>query len=343
MENKIPMLLTLDYKTFLNVPRLYSYPNLHFYIIIGGRGIGKTTGLSAQVISNYNKRGKEFVYVRRYMEEIRKTKELFTPVAKGVTTRGIAKGAYEYIYNKKRIGYCIALTAQNTIKSGLNFTNVDTMIFDECILPRGGLARYLNDEITLFLELVSTVFRARKDYKVFLLGNNADIFNPYWEYFNIPNFKDIYIDKSRCLYCEKAKNSPQLLEIEEETPLYKLTQGTTYWDYHYNNEILSSGRTPNVIPKPMKLTLICRLVLNVYTLNIYRYKVDNIYVELKEKKIKDSYTYVITENNNANQFFVNLYRKSDAKKFIDAMYYDGGDYYDSQKAFALLTTFMEMI
>ena len=342
-SNLIPVILKPDYKTFYNIPKIYSYDNLNFFIVIGGRGIGKTTGLSYQVISNYNKRGSEFVYVRRYIQEIKKTKELFNSIAKGITTRGRANGAYEYIFKKKRIGYCIALTSQSTVKSGLDFTKVDTMIFDECILPRGGAYRYLGNEIEMFLELVSTVFRARKGYKVFLLGNNADIFNPYWDYFKIPTFNDIYIDKERHLYCEKAKNSAQLLELEKETPLYKLTQGTQYWEYHYNNEVLVHGRMPRIVPKPMKMSLLCRIVLNEYTLNIYRVKLTNIYVEARNKVIKDKYSYVIIENGVVNQYYAGIYKKSDIRAFILAMFYDGGDSYESPLAYGLLSTFVELI
>lgn len=343
MSAKIELLIKPDYRTFFNVPRLYSYPEIHVYTVIGGRGIGKTTGLSVQVINNFNKRGEEFVYVRRYITELKKAKGLFDPIAKDVKVKGISHGAYEFTHSKRRIGYGLALTAQQTFKSGMDFSRVTTFIFDECILPRGGAYRYLENEIEMVLELISTIFRARKNYKIFFLGNNADIFNPYWEYFKIPNFQKNYIDKARGLYCEKAKNSAKLLQIEQETPLYKLTLGTNYWEYHYNNEVLFSGKKAKVIPKPMKATLLCRIILNEYTLNIYRYKYDNIYVESRTKVIKDEYAYTIIENSEPNQYYVKVFRNSDVRKFIDSMFYNDGDAYDSEKTYALMSTFMDLL
>ena len=340
---KIPLVISPDYTTFFAVPRMYSYKGVNVYIIIGGRGIGKTTGFGVQCICNYNKRGEEFAYMRRYITELKKTKGLFDPIAKGVTVKGLSHGAYQFMANKKRIGYGLALTAQQTFKSGMDFSKVTTLIFDECILPRGGAYRYLENEIEMVLELISTVFRTRKNYKVFLLGNNADIFNPYWEYFNIPNFEKNYIDKERGLYCEKAKNSAKLLEIEMDTPLYKLTKGTAYWDYHYNNEVLTKNKHVRIIPKPMKCTLLCRSVLNGFTLNIYRHKLDRIYIEYRDKIIKDEYSYMIMEDGVLNIYYGNLYKKSDAKKFIDAMYYGDGDDYDSQKSKALMDVLMDTL
>lgn len=344
MSNQIPTILKPDYSVFYNVPRLYSYSDLSFFIIIGGRGIGKTTGIAFQLLSDYVKRGYQFVYVRRYIQELPKAEDLFSKIAPSIKiVKGKGRGIYMYTYNKKVIGFAVALTIHTTLKSGINFDRVQTMVYDEAILERGSPYRYLGNEMHAYHELISTIFRHRKGYRVFVLGNNADIFNPYWEYYNIPTFEGIYIDKSRALYCEKAKNSAKLMEIEQETPLYKLTKGTEYWDYHYNNEVLASGRSPNIIPKPVKLKLLCRILLNTYTLNIYRYKLDNIYVELKDKPIKDVYTYIIMENNAPNIYYGNLYKKSDVRRYIEAMFYDNGDYYDSQKTFALMSTFMELI
>ena len=93
------------------------------------------------------------------------------------------------------------------------------MIFDEAILPRGGSYRYLDNEIEMLFELISTVFRDRTDYRIFILGNNADIFNPYFDYFSIPPFERSYIDVDRGLYCELAKDMPKAIECKSYMPV----------------------------------------------------------------------------------------------------------------------------
>ena len=223
-----------DYEKYVNVNRWYSYNGLNIFIIVGGRGIGKTTGLGIHVLQDFLNKGEEFVYVRRYIKELQKAKGFLAPIGNPEPkVIGLSTGAYMWTHNKTRLGYGLALSSQQSFKSGFDFRNVTTLIYDEAILRRGGMYRYLDNEVEMLFELMSTIFRDRKNYRVFILGNNADVFNPYWEYFKIPNFERNYIDKDRGLYCEKASNSPVLLEAEKDTPLYKLTQGTSYFKYHY--------------------------------------------------------------------------------------------------------------
>ena len=67
-------LLTLNFEEYYNPHRLNSYQDCWLYLLIGGRGIGKTTGLSSVLLDSFFKRNEEFVYVRRYKEEIKKAK-----------------------------------------------------------------------------------------------------------------------------------------------------------------------------------------------------------------------------------------------------------------------------
>ena len=341
-ETKIELKIKPDYKKYVNVNRWFSYP-CAFYLIIGGRGIGKTTGLNIWNIGDFIKNGNEFLYVRRYITELKKTKTMFDPIINNsVTVQGLSHGLFEWRVGKTRIGYGGALTAQQTFKSGVDFSKVTTLVYDEAILPRGGSYRYLENEIEMLFELISTVFRDRVGYRVFILGNNADIFNPFFDYFKIPKFDKQYIDVERGLYCELAKNSAVLLEAEQQTPLYKLTKGTQYWEYHYNNKVLTVENT-RIGPKPMNSQLICRLIINEYTLNIYRYKISEMFVELRNKKIKDSYSFVILENDEANRHYIKEYREADLSKFIRMAYFTGNALFENDKADALFKIFLESV
>lgn len=338
--DEIVLKIKPNFTKYVNVNRWFSYDGVSFFLIIGGRGIGKTTGLNIWDIGDFKKNGNEFLYVRRFINELKKTKTMFDPLVNKVQVRGLSHGLMQWEINKARLGYGAALTAQQTFKSGVDFSKVHTMIYDEAILPRGGSYRYLDNEIEMFFELVSTVFRDRTDYRVFILGNNADIFNPYFDYFNIPSFERSYIDVDRGLYCELAKNSVQLLEAEKQTPLYKLTKGTQYFDYHYNNKVLTMQET-RIAPKPLNVQLICRIIVNDFTLNIYRHKLAEMYVELRDRVIADNYSFIIYENQKPNYHYIKELKSSDLFNFIHTTFYTGGAIFENDKASAIFNIFIE--
>lgn len=326
-------------RTYLNTNRFYSDPMVWLFMLTGGRGIGKTTNIVADCIDDYKKRGNEFVYVRRYKTEIVKCKELLQPIVTDTDIKGIGNGIFQYQCKKVRIGYGCALSLQASFKSGIDFSKVHTIVFDEAILMPGG--RYLPNEATVFLELLSTIVRTRTDYRVFILGNNADLFNPYYEYFNIPRFDNRYVDRERGICCEMLTHRPSLLEREKQTPLYRLTKDTEYGNYHYNNEVLITEKGTLGL-KPKNAEMMFRIVYNDYTLNIYRTGIIGMYVELREKAIKDSRTYVIMEDNKPNYLYMKMFRESDDKFFLSNCFYDGIVVYNDRKAVSILNLFMDL-
>lgn len=331
-----------DFKKYVNVNRWFSYDYLHFFLIIGGRGIGKTTGLNIHNVKDFIRNGDEFVYCRRYITELKKAKSMLPALVNNCKCVGLGHGLLQWEVNKTRIGYGVALTAQQTLKSGVDFSRVHTLVYDECILPNGGSYRYLANEIEMLFELISTIFRDRTDYNIFLIGNNADMFNPYFAYFNIPRFERNYIDKERGIYCELCQNSAELAEAEKKTPLYKLTQGTSYGEYHYNNKVLTSVEG-KIGLKPLNAKLECRVVYNNVTMNVYRANFHDMFVELRDKVIKDRDAYVIMENGKPNYLYIDLLRKSDMYKIIQICYYNNYVTYDSERTAAVFSMFMEEI
>lgn len=340
----LQLLIKPDYEKYVNVNRWFSYDNISTFIIVGGRGIGKTTGLGIHVLQDFISKGDEFVYVRRYIKELTKAKGFLAPIGTPEPkVIGLSTGAYMWTHNKERIGYGLALSSQQSFKSGFDFRKVKTLIFDEAILKRGGMYRYLDNEIEMLFELISTIFRDRTGYRIFILGNNADVFNPYWEYFKIPNFDRNFIDKERGLYCEKASNSPVLLEAEKKTPLYKLTQGTSYFKYHYENELLGQKNHIRIAPKPLKAVLLVRFVVNGYTLNIYRVKQEELFLEIREKVIKDDKSFTILDDMELNYYHVRELRKTDLFNFISHMFYLDGIVYENELAYAIMANVMDLL
>ena len=315
----VPITLQVDFQTYWNPCRYFGLP-YNIFVIIGGRGIGKTTGMEYMSLKQWNKKQAEFVILRRYKTELTKIKTAFDSMADGIITQGLGKGAFEYRFNGHRIGYGLTLAMQSSYKSGMDFSKVNTLIYDESILKPNGNLRYLKDEMTELFELISTIFRDRTDYRVFILGNNLDIFNPYFEYFNVPKFNGIWTDDERGLYCELTKDKEAFVKKQQETQLAKLTKGTSYYDYHYKNEVLVP-EVSNIGVKGVDDKFIFRLVYNSKTINFYFHGEHQLFAELRDKAIVDDYSIVLMSNNKPNYYFIRNFKQSDLGNLVKMKHY----------------------
>lgn len=210
-----------------------SYNNfLHF--IIGARGCGKTYGFKYWAIKDFLKTGKQFIYVRRYKDEMRqkqKTK-FFDDIKSAFPEHTFAYKNECYMIDGKEAGYPIILSTQKVQKS-IPYPNVNKICFDEFIIDKG-VYHYIPDEVTNFLELCSTVIRTRNDVRIFMLSNALTIINPYFTYFNIEIPKNKNIISRDDIYVEMVHN-PDFVETMENTRFGKLIKNTEYGDYAIGN------------------------------------------------------------------------------------------------------------
>lgn len=347
LKSKEILLVNNNNDTYYSVCKCDSY-NLFLNMIIGGRGIGKTTSLLIKACTRAINFGKQFIYLRRYKPELKEfatKRTLDTIVKNGVLYKSDGTGGYIFMYDKHIIGYGITLSTARSYKS-VAFPDVENIIYDEFTLPRGHTYHYLKDEVEEFLNFISTVFRTRTNGKVYMAGNNEDLFNPYFAYFNVPSFNKIYIDRDRQLYCELAKNSPKLIEMEKKTSLYALTNGTNFGNFHYNNDILIASKI-NVIQKPSYPRLYCRIKMNENLINVYMYNDSlgnlELYCECKDKNIPDDdITYIITNNGKPNYYYIDIFKKR-IKPFMYKMFYNGKISYNDKKCGQYISWLMEQI
>lgn len=335
---KLPLKLKQD-GIHYSPNKCYSY-NKFFNIILGARGVGKTTGYLIKALQNYNKDGSQFIYLRRYKPELSEfiSVGLLDTIADGIAYIGGGKTSLKMIYQdpstgeKDTIGYGMPLSAAVREKS-VQLPRVSTIIFDEAFLIRGANYRYLKDEVPALLNFVSTVFRTRDNGKVILLGNNDDLFNPYFEYFNLPLIDDIYVDNDRGIYVEYTKPSPKLLEMEKKTGLYALTQNTNFGRYHYQNELFST-KSGTIIDKPANATLYIKAVLDKRTLMIYKFYIKNelhFWCNSVEKMSDDNITYNLIEDGNINYYYMELFKEK-FKNLLYINYYNNCVFYGNARA-----------
>lgn len=170
--------------------------------IVGARGVGKTYGSVTKSIRRALRKGEEFIYLRRYDEDIKAAKltffdefgEEFPEWDFRVNGRVGEASPVSAREDKKRhwtrVCYFIALSKTQAIKS-VSYSRVTTIIYDEFIADEG--VQYLRSEARTFVNFYYTVARRRTNVKCYLLSNSVSIANPYFVLWKIRVPKDTEI------------------------------------------------------------------------------------------------------------------------------------------------------
>lgn len=167
--------------------------NVQYYMIFGERSNGKSFAVDTYVIDNYFTKGEEFALVKRYEDDIKSTymESLFDE-----KLLKYARDKYNHeiqFYRGKWLVYpcdeekpkmmdceifgrAFSLSNVNRTKA-TSYPNVTTILFEEFMSIKSN--DYLNDELNLFLNLVSTIVRYRHNVKIFMLANAISKFSPY--------------------------------------------------------------------------------------------------------------------------------------------------------------------
>lgn len=183
-----------------DIDKSCSYNQL-FNFIVGPRGYGKTYSWKKKAIRDFIKKGKQFVYLRRYESELDLTKNtLFDDIILNQEFPGydIELKPEGWVVNGEIAGYPMALSLARQYKSS-SYPQVYNICFDEFIID-GGKSTYLKAETTQFLSFYSTIARLREDVIVFFMANAITMANPYflkWD-LTLPKDKD-YVVKNNML------------------------------------------------------------------------------------------------------------------------------------------------
>lgn len=186
--------------------KLMSY-NAFINILCGGRGLGKTFGAKRKGIRDAINKGEQFIYLRRTVEELKAARlTFFADIASefpNYDTRVNGKMGQiaprvehrpdetdtEYAKRAKgrkwqTICYFVALsTAQN--EKGTSYPLVTLIIFDEFIIEKSSMGRYLRNEVEALMNFYSTVDRGQDKTRILMLANSVSIMNPYFSEWNI--------------------------------------------------------------------------------------------------------------------------------------------------------------
>ena len=182
-------------------------PDAHYYMVIGERSNGKTYSILEYVLERYVKFGEEFVYIRRFDEDIKykRGSQIFENLINNKAIEKMTHGEWNDVYyyankwylrktdrdnpketviSEKPFGYALSLSSEEHDKS-LAYPNVKNIFFEEFLSRRN----YLPDEFILFTSVLSTVIRLRDDVKIFMAGNTINKYAPYFAEMGLTNVK----------------------------------------------------------------------------------------------------------------------------------------------------------
>ena len=213
--------------------------NCLFNFIVGDRGVGKTYGCKKWAIEDFLKTGSQFIYLRRYQTELKRTNKFFDDIKSAFPDVEFKVNSPTAYINNKIAGTFIPLSTSKMEKS-TPYPNVNKIIFDEFILDKG-YHHYLPDEVVNFLEFYNTVSRGR-DVTVYFLSNALSVTNPYFLYFNLKMPYNKSISSTNDILIEKASN-PEYVNAMKQTRFGKIISNTEYFNYSYGSDFLRDTNT----------------------------------------------------------------------------------------------------
>lgn len=204
METKIENLyVDVKGEKYIDIPKLYAL-ECDVYIVFGERTGGKTYSVFKGMFDEYNKTGKEFVYMRTREDYIKGGKALRACANnKAYVEKTLWKDEARLEYRvgdflKKEldrkgkwtytpIGHAMSVGAWAKYKSN-GYDNVTTIFFDEFIedVDTRSIIPLSQDEfIKGYMQNLSTIIRRRKDVKVVACANSLNPKSPLFTYYGI--------------------------------------------------------------------------------------------------------------------------------------------------------------
>lgn len=182
--------------------------NADYNIIFGERSNGKTYAVLKHILEGYARNGRQGSIIRRWHEDFvgKRGASVFDALVANGEVSKITNGEWEQVYyfsgrwylcnydekgnrqtSEEPFCYGFSLASMEHDK-GTSFPNVDTILFDEFLTRQA----YLPDEFVLFMNVISTIIRHRKDnIKIFMLGNTVNKYCPYFSEMGLKHVKDM--------------------------------------------------------------------------------------------------------------------------------------------------------
>ena len=305
--------------------------NCLFNFVIGGRGTGKTYGAKKRAVKLFLEKGYQFVYLRRYKEELDETAESYFNdiiINNEFPDVDIKYVGGHYYINDQLAGYGMALTKAKDYKS-ISYPLVQLIIFDEFLIEDNGYARYLRNEVKQFLNFYMSIDRYR-GCVVFFLANSVSMVNPYTMFFDLSLPYGSNIIRRGDLLLELV----EVEGFEEErlqTRFGKIIAGTDFAEYAIKNKFVNDSKT-FIAKKTGKAQYYLTFVYKGETFGIWiDYTEGRFFVSQDvDPSCKIIYSITVDDHSPNTLLLSNINKAVFWRKFIDN-YKMGNVYFENQK------------
>lgn len=291
------------------------------FIVTSNRSAGKTTSFLKKMLTNFNEKKEEFILLYRYSYELNSSNEIFKDVlsiypnlGKDMTLISHARGLfYELRVDNNTCGYALSLSNVDSLKkySGL-FANVTSILMDEFQTESG---KYLPKEVQKVQSVLLTVARGggcqSRNVKLFLLGNNISMMNPYFITFGIhkrlnPN---THFLKGKGWVAEFDFNESAKKAIEENAifKAFNNSNNKSYMEYATKKGYLKDDKM-FIESLTGKNKYLCTIIHDGISYGVREYYEDGfLYVSKKcDKLCKTVLTFKVSDHNQ-NSIIINRY------------------------------------
>lgn len=164
-----------------------------YKLVIGERGNGKTYGAKMILINNFITERRKFAYVRRRTDQIKRKdmKRLFSDINDRCMEPDVLGDYIKYTTelgfyidddngDPIVLGYPFAIE-DSTMRKGVPWNDINYIFVDE-FLEYGNP---IQNEISQFMNLISTIVRKRTDVTIIMCANTVTKLSPYFDLFGI--------------------------------------------------------------------------------------------------------------------------------------------------------------
>ena len=341
------------YEDFYNPLKILSYSNVLYYISLGQRSIGKTTGFLIHGILEYLIHGKEFIYLRRDKDEIDVTKLESVQNAINVINKFYRKfysfktdlifsfkceNNIYYINGDKDnnkdwelIGYAIPLSLQHKYKSN-NYSNTYYVFYDEFISFN---KKYLGGQKNMYYEvyalesLLQTIDRNIGEaysnrVRCICIGNSISFYNPLLLQLGIDKYLKTntkFLHPKNSYYVVEQTNEVTATKNKEHSLLYKASSDYNK-KYAFDNETNDNKEFIENIHG--KLEPLINMKYENITYSIYYNEDYDIYIDDKPCTIAGIKTFALTNNEHSiNTYLIDNWRNTEVMKLVRDCYIRG--------------------
>lgn len=344
----------LEEKDYYDGGRLLSY-NAPITMACGVRSTGKTYFFKRRNIRKFITDGERWIYLRRYDEQVkailRRKDKFFSDLMANDEFKG-----YELRLNGRTMevrrtwgedeswqsmGNLLALSSYENEKSTTD-AQLCTILFEEFIKERKRVP-YIENEVSSLMNLWETADRQEDRVKIQMLGNAADMNNPYfleWDIRITPDMPRFTRWRDNTIALEYfSEVSEAFTERMESSNIYKVTKGTAYSRYAHQNVFQHSDSTFIYETKPSAAKHVCTICYYGRICGIWLdYKMGEYYVTATAPD--DGTPYYALTRDDMRPNMVMLHRADAILKTLGRMYRYGYIWFETIKVRELFIDLM---